>query len=70
MSRILFLILVAIALPTPTNAETNWLVIKTYSGGLQTIKMQSLEQCEKQGKKFVKATSIGGGRGYACLIGQ
>ena len=56
--------------PIAAKAGTNWLVIKTYSGGLQTIKMNTLEQCEQQGKKFVKATSIGGGRGYVCLLGE
>ena len=57
-------------LPTTANAQTIWLVLKAYGTGLEKLQVESNEQCKDMGQKFKTSTPMGGGRGYACLIGK
>ena len=51
MERLLLPLLAALALPTAVNAESYWLILNYYSG-MTKIPVESLEQCEEQGKIF------------------
>ena len=68
MKRLLLPLLAAIALPTAVNAESYWLVLEVDDSSgvaLEKIEMESMEQCEEQGKKWKY-----GYRYYKCLIGK
>ena len=55
MKRLLLSLLAALALPTSVNAESYWLVLSQAGPtglALQKIEMESMEQCEEQGKLF------------------
>tara|TARA_B100000700_G_C14335638_1_gene530291 strand:+ start:257 stop:478 length:222 start_codon:yes stop_codon:yes gene_type:complete len=73
MKRLLLPLLAALALPTAANAESVWLVIG-YAEGVTKVLVESMEQCEEQGKKF--ASSKGNAKGrvdqkrYWCVVGK
>ena len=54
MHRFFIPLLAAIALPTTVNAESTWLILKISgrksAAYLEKIEMESLSQCEEQGK--------------------
>ena len=80
MKRLLLPLLAALALPTAVKAESVWLILlnsaSIQSSALEKIEMESMEQCEEQGKYFVdKGFSTRGkdylkGMGYRCIIGK
>ena len=53
MKRLLLPLLTALALPSTINAESYWLVLEY--DGMTRIEMESLEQCEEQGKKYMSS---------------
>ena len=68
MKSILLSLIAALALPTSVNAESYWLVLRYVDPvgiALEKIEMESMEQCEEQGKKWKY-----GYRYYTCLIGK
>ena len=68
MRKLLIPLLAAFALPTAVNAESYWLVLRYEDPdgiALEKIEMESMEQCEEQGKKWKY-----GYRYYTCLIGK
>tara|TARA_R100000655_G_scaffold91885_1_gene132848 strand:+ start:251 stop:472 length:222 start_codon:yes stop_codon:yes gene_type:complete len=73
MKRLLLPLLAALALPTAVSAESYWLILtdhKTYA--YEKIEMESMDQCEEQGKIFMELTlgSVGRTQRYACLKGK
>ena len=58
MRKLLIPLLAALALPNAVNAESYWLFLRSTgaSGGpaLEKIEMKSMEQCEEQGKRWLK----------------
>ena len=70
MKRLLLPLLAALALPTAVNAESYWLILRAsamQAVSLEKIEMESMEQCEEQGKIWEK---MGGYSKYLCLIGK
>jgi len=63
------LLLAALALPTGVNAESYWLVLigRQQGTALEKIEMQSMEECEEQGKIF---DNLSGNYYYVCLTGK
>ena len=54
MKRLLLPLLAALALPTAVNAET-WYLLGSVSGGRNwKVPMPNKEQCESEGKRFLK----------------
>ena len=53
MSKLLIPLLAAISLPTATNAETYYLLGSSGRQKTFNIPMDSLEDCEKAGKRFL-----------------
>ena len=73
MKRLLLPLLAALALPTAVSAESYWLILtdhKTYA--YEKIEMESMAQCEEQGKIFkdLKIGVVTRSQRYACLTGK
>ena len=70
MRKFLIPLLASIALPTAVNAESYWLTYRknmVESGVMDKIEMESMEQCEEQGKRWEKENSLAS---YFCIIGK
>ena len=74
MKRLLLPLLAALALPTAVNAETWYLLGKGSKGATWQVPMESKEECEKQGQKFIKEWDWKGKKGimlgYMCIKGK
>lgn len=83
MKRFLLPLIAALVAPTAANAESYWLIIRYVSGvsikagvALEKIEMNSMEQCEMMGAKWMgsKETRVEKATGrsfaYDCLVGK
>ena len=76
MKRLLLPLLAALALPTAVNAESYWLLLTNGKGNsytMELIEMKDIDQCEKQGKLYLKSERIkfyDGTRGFECFEGK
>ena len=73
MKRLLIPLLAALALPTAVNAETWYLLGKFGKEGTYSVPMESKEDCEEQGQRFISREwkgTIGGIRSYLCVKGK
>ena len=76
MKRLLLPLLAAIALPSPVNAETWWLMAagRNYeANSTWSIPTNSEQECEFAGQKFLNSsfpTLLEKGRGYVCVKGK
>ena len=51
MRKLLIPLLTALALPTTVNAKSYWLILG-YAQGVTRVQVESMEQCEEQGKIY------------------
>ena len=74
MKRLLLPLLAALALPTAVNAETWYLLGKGERGATYSIPMESKEDCEEQGERFIKGKNWKGTGvfmlNYFCIKGK
>ncbi len=70
IKRLILPLIAALALPTSVNAESYWLILIQVSTGkgFEKIEMESMEQCEEQGKIFLGY--IVRNSWYLCLTGK
>ena len=71
MKRLLLPLLASLALPTAVNAESYWLILHSFRGtgkAFEKIEMESMEQCEEQGKVFM--SNVSALNRYICLKGK
>ncbi len=80
MKRLLLPLLAVLALPTAVNAETWYLLGKAGKGATYSIPMESKEDCEEQGERFIKGKKDKNWKGnknfniltagYICIKGK
>ncbi|WP_288224988.1 hypothetical protein [uncultured Prochlorococcus sp.] len=74
MKRLLLPLLAALALPTAVNSETWFLLGRSNTGATWKVTMGSNEECENQGKEFIKYKNLEGMEGlmsdYVCIQGN
>lgn len=63
MKRLILPLLAAITLPTAVSAET-WYLLAKHKDGFYQVPMQSKENCETEGTKFIDLKSNEHWRGY------
>ena len=74
MKRLLKPLLAAIACPTAVHAESYWLILGYAHQGVTRIQVESMEQCEEQGRIY--SSSKGNTKGrvdqkrHCCVIGK
>ena len=74
MKPLFLLLLSVLALPTQINAENWYLLGRGGKGATWQVPMESEEQCENQGKKFINEIGWNGKKGlvfgYICIKGK
>ena len=69
MKCLLLPLLAVLALPTAVIAKSYWLVLEY--DGMTKIEMESLKQCEEQGKKYMSnKRGVKNQMHYFCLEGK
>ena len=73
MKRFLIPLLAALALPTAVNAESYWLILG-YAEGVTRVQVESMEQCEEQGRIYSSSKVNTKGsvdqKRYWCVVGK
>ena len=75
MKRLLLPLIAALAIPTAANAESYYLILNyaaTTGYELETIPMESLDQCEKAGTKLLSSKRLRRTEyfAYECIFGK